>query len=245
MKSSALVLCSCIAVLSMLLSGCASLQQNRTREITVRGVAEVVVPPDYVTIGARVVTLDMDIEKAQAENDEKVRAVLSLVDGLGIAPKDVRTAYVSLRPKERRQENKPPVFEGYEASKSIKVVLRDMTKYEQLLSGMLKLGVNRITGISFGSSKEIEKRREARILAIKAAREKAEYLAAELGQEVGKPLWIAEFRRERVPWDAPWSNVKSYYAPDREAKADTEVGTIAPGSITIRSQVEASFALVD
>jgi len=230
----------------VLLSGCGSLQQNAVREITVLGTAEVVVPPDYVTIRTRVVTLDMDVEKAQAENDEKVKAVLSMVEELGVAPDDVRTAYVSLRPKERREGKKPPVFEGYEASKSITVVLRDMTKYDQLLSGMLKLGVNRITGISFGSLKEIEKRREARILAVKAAREKAEYLAAEFGQKVGKPLWIAEFRRQRDTWLSAGSNIKFYdYASDREAKADTKQGTIAPGSITIRSQVEASFALVD
>ncbi len=214
------------------------------REITVRGVAEVIVPPDFVTMDTRVVTLDMDLTKSQAENDEKVKAVLALIDELGIEPKDVRTSYASLGPKERRERDKPPVFEGYEASKSITVVLRDLSQYEGLLSGMLKLGVNRVSGIKFGATDEIEKRREARILAVRAAREKAEYLARELGQKVGQPLWVAEFKRESFG-PSPMSNAAFFSGREVEAETDSELGTIAPGSITVRAQIEASFELMD
>lgn len=226
--------------------GCATVPENAgLREITVRGVAEVVVPPDFVTVSTRVVTLDKDVRKAQAENDQRVKAVLALVEKLGVEPRDLRTGYVSLRTKERREENKPPVFEGYEAVKNITVVLRDMTKYDELISAMLEAGVNRISSVSFGSSDEIEKRREARLLAIKAAREKAEYLAGQLGQRVGKPLWIAEYRKETPMWGSFATNAAYFYRPEREAKADQKRGTIAPGSSTIRAQVEVSFELAD
>ena len=220
------------------------IEEAKPREITVRGVAEVVVPPDYVEIRTRVVTLNKDLAKSQAENDELVKAVLDLVRGMGIPADDVNTGYTSLGPKEHRVRDQAPVFLGFEATKSITVKLRDLSKYEALISGMLELGVNRITGVSFRSSEELERRKDARRLAITAAREKAEYLAEQLGQKVGRPLWVAEFRKE-TPMMPSWSNTAFVSPRGGDAKPDSEQGTIAPGSITIRAQVEASFELVD
>ena len=238
----AALLCGCVAGSEPLRSG-HSVEPEKPREITVRGVAEVVVPPDYVQVHTQVVTLDKDLGKSQSDNDEKVRAVLDLVHKMGIAPDDVSTGYTSLGPKEHRLRDEPPVFVGYEATKSISVKLRDLSKYEALVAGMLELGVNRITGVSFCTSEETEKRKEARILAIKAAQEKAEYLAAQLGQKVGRPLWVSEYRPE--PVERPWESNVAWRAGGGPAEADTTAGTIAPASITIRAQVEASFELVD
>ena len=232
------------AVLAGLLAGCSNTESETPREITVRGVAEVTIPPDYVRVSTNVVTLDMDLAKAQEENDRRVRDVLAFVKRLGIEADDVSTSYASLYPKERQERDKPPVFEGYEASKSITVKLRDMDKYDELVSGILGLGVNRIAGISFESSEEIKKRREARLLAVEAAKEKAEYLAQKLGQKVGKPLWIAEFRKETPQWGG-FSNAAVFSRSEAPALADTAQRSLAPGSITIRGEVEVCFELVD
>ncbi len=253
MKVWSLGICGGVLVVAAVFCGCTTnvedlyqygIEGRKPREITVRGVAEVVVPPDYVEVHTRVVTLDKDLNKSQAENDEQVKAVLDLVRKMGIAPDDVSTGYTSLGPKEHRVRDQAPVFLGFEATKSITVKLRDLSKYETLISGMLEVGVNRISSVSFRSSEELEKRKQARVLAIKAAREKAEYLAAQLGQKLGQPLWVAEFRRE-TPGMPGSSNVAYAYAREGEAEPDSEQGTIAPGSITIRAQVEASFELVD
>lgn len=233
------VACCAIALLAV---GCHPPGARKPREITVRGVAEVIVPPDFVTVRTSVVTLDKDVEKAQTANDRKVKAVLAFVRGLGVEAKDIRTQYTSLGRKERRERDKPPEFLGYEAANTISVHLRDMAKYDELVAGVIKLGVTRISGIEFGAANETEKRREARLLAITAAREKAEYLAAAVGQSVGKPLWISEVGRRQPGWGMPsWSNAAVAYEP--RAEADTEQGTLAPGSKTIRAQVEVSFLL--
>lgn len=228
-----------------LVAGCCPMRRRGPREITVRGVAEVVVPPDFVHVQASVVTLDQDVETAQTQNREKVKAVLAFVRKLGVEAKDIGTQYTSLQRKERRLRDKPPEFLGYEATNSIRVKLRDMKKYDELVAGVIKLGVNRIGGVDFGATDEIEKRKEARLLAIKAARAKAEYLAAALGQQVGRPLWVSEFRRQQQQWGAPnWaSNAAVYIPPGAVGEADTEQGSIAPGSKTIRAQVEVSFRL--
>ena len=236
-----------LAVLAGLLAGCSNTESEMPREITVRGVAEVTIPPDYVSVSTYVVTLDMDLAKAQAENDRRVRDVLAFVKRLGVEADDLSTGYASLQPKERHERDKPPVFEGYEASKNITVKLRDMTKYDELIAGILGLGVNRIGGISFNSAEEIKKRREARLMAIAAAKEKAQYLAEQLGQKVGKPLWIAEFRKETPLWGGSLglSNAAISYRPDVPTFADTAQKSLAPGSITVRGEVEVCFELVD
>lgn len=229
----------------MIVAGCCPMRRRGPREITVRGVAEVVVPPDFVRVEASVVTLDKDVETAQTQNREKVKAVLAFVRKLGVEAKDIGTQYTSLQRKEERLRDKPPEFLGYEATNSIRVKLRDMAKYDELIAGVIKLGVNRIGGIDFGSTDEIEKRKEARLLAIKAARAKAEYLAAALGQRVGRPLWISEFRRQPQSWGGSnyVSNAAIFSPSGALGEADAEQGSIAPGSQTIRAEVEVSFLL--
>jgi len=243
MRRMGLAVCCGLLVLS---AACRPPGARKPREITVRGVAEVIVPPDFVVVRTSVVTLDNDVEKAQADNDRKVKAVLAFVRQLGIEPKDIRTEYTSLARKEREQRDKPPEFLGFEATNTIGVTLRDVAKYDALTAGVIKLGVNRISGIDFGATNETEKRREARLLAIKAAREKAEYLAAAVGQSVGRPLWISEMPKQQALGAPSWSNSAFNYAPQGGAEeADAEQGTLAPGSKTIRAQVEVSFLLVD
>lgn len=255
MKVWSLGICAGVLVVAVVLCGCTTnvedlyqygIEGRKPREITVRGVAEVVVPPDFVTIETRVVTLDKDVGTAQAENDRRTRAILSLVKEVGVSAEDVTTGYLSLGPKEHWQRNGPPISEGYQVSKSITVVLRDMAKYDRLLSGMVESGVNRIRGVSFGSTQEGKNREAARKLAIKDAQEKAEYLAAEVGQKVGRPLQISEFRREdEYEYEEESMSFYSVAVDEEETELEAHVGTIAPGNLIIRVEVEVSFELLD
>ncbi len=250
MKKLHLILCCAVAAFCVLAAGCRHHSRREPRQITVRGVAEIKVPPDHVVVRTRVVTLDKDIEKSQADNDTKVKQTLGFVKKLGVEARDISTEYARLEPKYRRRRDEEPVFEGYEASKSITVTLRDLSKYDRLISGLLKQGVNRVSGITFKSSKEIEHRVKARIQAIKAARAKAKYLAEQMDMSVGHPLWINEFQQSastRGSWanGRNWASNAGSMAPSSSssAEADAKHGTIAPGSITIRAWIEAGFEL--
>jgi uncharacterized protein YggE len=241
------VVLSCAAAM-LVLTGCNATttgKERGPREITVTGVAEIKVPPDHVVIHTSVVNEAMDGAEAQAKTDQAARTVLALVRGQGIPTQDVRTEHIYLSTKERWDDKtRTSVFEGYRASNSIEVTLRDLSKYDALMAAMLKQGVNRINGVTFASASEIEKRREARILAIQMAKQKADYLAAQVGMKVGKPLSIAEERRDPMARGQNYlSNAAVAYRPD--APTDAAQGAIAPGAITIRMQVEVSFELVE
>ena len=72
------------------------------------------------------------------------------------------------------------------------------SKYEDLLASAPKAGVNRMNGFNFIVADTKKYREEARLKAVKAAREKAITMAAELGQAVGKAWEV----REAADYDA-------------------------------------------
>jgi len=174
-------------------------------KISVTGSASIEVPPDHVDIRISVSTVDKSYEKAQEENTKKVISTMSMLESLGISKKDMATGYVSLRKKEVERENKTPLFLGYEASTQISFMLRDMSKYDHVIASLTKNGAFDLENVSFGILNEIEKRKEARLMAIKAAKEKAEYLAGALNQKVCDPISISETSDTRA--QATWHSI--------------------------------------
>src|SRR4030095_3981219 len=70
--------------------------------------------------------------------------------------------------------------------KSIQVKLTDIEAFEALLTGLLTNGVNNVHGIEFRTSQLRKHRDTARAMAVRAAKEKADALASELGVKCGK-----------------------------------------------------------
>jgi len=137
-------------------------------------------------------------------------------------------------------EEKIPKLLGYQVSQTVTVTLTDLSKYEDLMTSFLKVGVNRVDGIDFLVSDPRKYREDARLRAVRAAREKANTMAAELGQSLGKPWEVTE--------QADLDRTTGLYANYRtrtgfEMPMQQEGPTIAGGEVTIRSMVRVSFQL--
>jgi hypothetical protein len=124
-------------------------------------------------------------------------------------------------------------------SQTVAITLTDLSKYEDLMTGFLKVGVNRIDGINFLVADPRKYREDARLKAVRAAREKANKMAAELGQSLGKPWELTEEADpERTAYlTGNFQQRFSFGMPEQEAS------TIAGGEVTIRSTVRVSFQL--
>lgn len=214
--------------------------------ITVSGQAEVNVTPDLAVFTLRVVTLDKDLGKAKAANDESVKKTLALAKSYGIAPADMQTNYISVDTQYSNDENdkKPPIFLGYEVTKKIVLTLRDMNRIESLLADVVKAGVNRVDDIDFRTTQIRKYKDQARAMAIKAAREKAVALTGEIGQNIGKAFTITE---EGVGNYGSSASSNNYISQNRSTSvggdySDSE-GTIAIGQISITARVVVSFEL--
>jgi uncharacterized protein YggE len=99
-------------------------------------------------------------------------------------------------------------------------------------------GVNSIQGVEFQAAESRKYKDDTRLRAIRAAKEKATTMAAELGQTIGKPWEIIEETENPI---------YSYYQNTRVLDGAMEPApnepTVAPGQIMIRSSIKVSFQL--
>jgi hypothetical protein len=210
--------------------------------ITVTGQAEIMVVPDEVAFSLRVVTMEKDLPTAQAKNDQVVKSLLTLARQYQIPPTKVQTGYinVSQRFSDEEATKKPPVFLGYTVTKSVTIILQDVSKTQDLLADIFKSGVSYIQGVSFRTSEMRKYKDQARAMAIRAAQEKAIALTKEIGQSIGKAYSITE------EGPTPYTYAQNRSANFIGSAGDTSSGeenTIALGQISITAQVTVSFEL--
>src|SRR6266550_3638034 len=209
--------------------------------ITVNGQAEVRVPPDEVVFTLGVETIDKDISAARTRTDDRVKEVLAIAKRNGIKTEDVQTSYISIQPKyntddleyEQRRALKRE-FLGYQVSKTIAVILRDITRFDSLLSDVLKAGVTRLSNVEFRDSQLRGHRDQARAMAMKAAQEKANLLAREIGQSVGPAYSISEGATNSYSQaNVSQNRLETFVGGAAGNESDS---AIAPGSISVTAQ---------
>jgi uncharacterized protein YggE len=179
-------------VLLLSLSGAAIAQeQPNPRSVSTTGEAVVYVVPDEVIVSLGVETFHQKLDEAKAANDVGSSKLLKTIKAAGVEERHVQTDVLQLEIKYRSHRPAEGI-EGYYARRSYSVSLKDPKKLEDLLDAALKSGANQIHGIDY-RTKELRKHRdEARRMAIRAAREKAEALSKELNCGVGAPSAIRE-----------------------------------------------------
>ncbi len=208
------------------------------RIIRVTGEAQVRVTPDRVIIRIGVDSRDPQLKDAKRQNDEIVKRLLKTVRDLGVKEEQIQTSYIEIEPEYRRDSSSDKThFVGYYVNNRIAVILQDLGKFEQLLSGVLQAGANRVYGIDFRTSELKKHRDKARRMAVKAALDKATTLAGELGRKVGKPLTILELA-EGAHYSQPQPVA---FAPSRAGSMAYE--GIAFGKIGINARVNVTFEL--
>jgi uncharacterized protein len=218
------------------------------RQITVTGDAEVRVVPDEVILTLGVETWDTNLMVAKKDNDDRVKRTLALAKEFEIESKYIQTDYLGIEPRYRYDYEKSD-FIGYFVRKTIVITLKDISKFEDLLTGLLGVGVTHVHGIQFHTTDLRKYRDQARSLAIKAAQEKATALAGELGQKVGKPRSISEEPSGWYSWyGAGWgysagSNVSQNAVQNVGGSTVSSDSTIALGQVTVNARVTVTFEI--
>ena len=215
--------------------------------ISVTGSAEVKVAPDEVYLRVAIDTRHENLAEAKRQNDERVSKALAFLKTSGINSKDVQTDFVSIEPTYDNDlsQTKPVIFV---ARKSIEVKVTNVSSFEGLLTGLLTNGVNHVNGIEFRTSELRKHRDAARAMAVRAAREKADALAAELGIKRGKVYSV-----NASEWGGWLNGSANYFGGNNAAfqngvqdlggasgSADTPLSV---GQISISASVNVSFLI--
>ena len=210
-------------------------EQKVVPMINVYGEGKVKVAPDQTLISISIETKGNKAAEVKKENDKKMDAVLKFIKKSNIAPEDFQTQRISLNPNYDYEKKKY----SYIATQSVEILLKDLSKYDELMEGLVYQGINKIDNVIFKSSKILQLQSDARKLAIKDAKAKAEDFVSVLGQKVGKAIVISDNSQSYAP--QPRMYTMKATAMDELQSAPRE--TLAIGEIEIIANVSVSFAL--
>src|SRR6266581_5723789 len=226
---------------------CQGLQQPP--QISVSGSAEVKVAPDEIYLRVGVETRHENLADAKHQNDELVSKALGFLKSNDVKDKDVQTDFISIEPTyDSNISRTKPVT--YIVRKSIEIKLTKMDAFGGLLTGLLTNGVNTVHGVEFRTSQLRKHRDAARAMAIRAAREKADALAAELGVKRGKVYSISA-----NDWGGWWGSSAGYWGgrygggtfqnsmQNVERPSELDDGSLSIGQISVSASVNASFLI--
>ncbi|MBC7744088.1 MAG: SIMPL domain-containing protein [Flavobacterium sp.] len=166
------------------------------RKIEVTGSAEAEVTPDIIYIGISLKEYFKDnSNRKKVEIEELERQLQKAVLDAGIAKENFTINNISSYTDYWNKKKDPNFF----ASKQYKIKVADLTKLNQIFSGVDSKGISYTNIEGYDYSKMESLKKDLKIKALLAAKDKATYLTAAIGQKVGAPIEIQEINNEYYP----------------------------------------------
>jgi hypothetical protein len=191
-------------------------------------------PPDIAFLNAGVEAEAPTARAALNQVNGQIEQVLAALRAFGIAAEDILTSGLNvyrMNPPSERGESGPGRAISYNASNSVNITVRDLTRVGALLDVLTEAGVNNLGGIQFAIRDEDALRRTAIAEAVRDARPLAESAARAAGLNVGEVLAIAQ--------------VGDFGGPVAVSqRGGLGAGPVEGGTLTTRLQVRVTFALV-
>ncbi|WP_330961848.1 oxidative stress defense protein [Photobacterium sp. 53610] len=215
-----------------LLSPLAMADDNFPRLETI-GVGEVTAQPDMAMFTVAVEETRKSAQEAKQAVDKAVTAFMDRLQKSGVKRADIESANIYLHPQYHRSSDNPPELVGYQATRQVTVMVRDLDKLNTYLDNALGDGINHIQNIELKVSDAEKYQEQARQAAIKDAKSKAKSLAKGFDTNIDGVWNIRYFD----PMPRP---VMGRMAMD--AAVETKA-TYQDAEITFRDRVEVVFRL--
>jgi uncharacterized protein len=204
-------------------------------QINVSGEGKVMVMPDQAVVTIGVVNTGADAAEVKKKNDETTAAVVKYLKSIKLPESDYQTQRVNLH----RNYDYTKKKYSYVASQTMSITLKDISKYDSMMMGLMDAGINDIQGVEFKTSKLSQYESEARVKAIENARQKANDYAGALGVKVGAPLLVTDNSQPFYP--VP---MRTMMYKDAMAESAAPEQTLAIGEITITANVNVSYYIL-
>ncbi len=222
---------------------------DSSRSVQVTGSALINVTPDRALIQLGVQSNGPTPELTQFANSIAIQKVIKVLLLRGIDAKDIATDIYIIEPV---YENYDSLYiKGYRIHNVVAVTVRDVAKTSDLLAAVLSAGANQVINVEFYTSELRKYRDQARQLAMTAAREKAQALAAAAGAEAGCVLNINEnsWSYYNGRWYGSSQNVWTQNTVQNAAPSGAGAAgspgdePISLGQISVKAEVSATFGL--
>ena len=204
--------------------------------LSVSASAEATRVPDVASLSTGVVTQAADANAALKANSAQMNKVVAAIRAAGIAERDIQTSGINLNPQYRYADNEAPKITGYQASNTVSLKVRDITRLGKVLDSLAAQGANQINGPSFEIDQPEPVYDEARLAALKKAQARAETYAKSLGLRVRRIVSISEGSSGGFRPPMPMM------AMARAGKAEMDTA-VAPGETTLSVSLDVVFEL--
>lgn len=194
--------------------------------------------PDQATITLGVTTDGPTAAEAMRLNAARMSAVVAALKKGGIADRDIQTSGLNLNPQYVYEQNVPPRLNGYQASNTVTITVRDLAKLGQAVDAAVTAGATNINGISFGLQDGDAAENAARLDAVKALQAKADLYAQATGYRVARLVSLSEGGGYAPQPPMP---MMAYARMEKDAGGNTPVEA---GELKVRIDVSATFELV-
>ncbi len=226
---------------------------DSTRSVQVSGVAVVNVTPDRALIKLGVQSNGRSAKEAQAKNSATINQVVKALKAQGIEAKDIATDWYTIEPLYEDYDSLR--IKGYRIYNIVEITMRDAGKSNDAIIAAFQAGANQVVDVQFYTSELRKYRDQARELAMKAAKEKADALSSAAGSGVTCILTINENTQSNFYSGGWWwygynsnqnlmtQNVVQNAAPSGGESPTLDDGPLSAGQISIRAEITASFGL--
>lgn len=203
--------------------------------IAVSGTGEAAAPPDLISIGIGISTLEKTVADANRAAADAARRLLESLRASGIADRDIATTQYTIA-SEYDWSNNTRRLLGYRVNNTLNVKIRDLPNAGATLDRAVQAAGDAVTVNNFQylieNPTELEKK--ARQAAWESARDVAEQLATLAGRPLGRPSRIVETQEFAVP------------TPKRMAAEATVASTpFESGTTTVSVTVSVDFDFAD
>lgn len=204
-------------------------QKNSTFDVT--GEGKVVVAPDEASVMLGVRKQGSSVKTVQEQVNKTMTDLGNQLNILGIKKDDIKTSSYSFYPDYQTKGN-------YSAYAQVEVKVRDLDKVGPVLDLVGSLGLENVSGPSFGLSDDLKAKtmKEARAKAIDEAKNKAQELSGLAGMKLDRIVNI----QEGANYPRPMMAQDSYAGVAAGAVTKT-VTPVEPGTSEVTVNVTLSY----
>lgn len=165
--------------------------QEKLHYININGTSELVTPADQIDFTIQIKSIGSSLEKSKSTNDKNLQELKDILVQFGIGSHAIEVSPIIVGKNNEYVTGKLE-HKGYFTEISISFVLRDLTKYFDLSNRLCTNNSFEITNSQYSLSDYEAQHKIANENALKAAKDKAEYMSKSLGLKLGDVLEIEE-----------------------------------------------------